>query len=81
MIAVFPNPASQKATLRINAKQNGNVTIQLQDVTGRILKSNSIDVAKGNQDIALDLKGYASGSYFVTISEGNYKITKKLLVY
>ena len=81
MIAVFPNPATQKATLRINAKQNGNVVVQLQDITGRILESSMLDVMTGNQDISLNLKGYASGSYFVTISEGNYKITKKLLVY
>lgn len=82
-VSIYPNPASQTATLSYSLKKKGDVKITLVDVLGKqIMQVNNVAQAEGDYSFeiskqALDLK---NGVYFVKFSVDNSTITKKLVI-
>ena len=76
-ILVYPNPADHFVTVEMN--KSGNVTADLFDVTGRIVKSLVFDSNKGSK-INFDLTGIARGSYNLRIQNSEGVVVKKLSV-
>ena len=74
---VYPNPAKDKAVLRLSGLME-DARLIVGDIQGKIVLTDSI--AKGSERYELDLKGFASGVYSVTIVSGNNKATHKLIV-
>jgi hypothetical protein len=78
---VFPNPASDKAMLLLDVKQNTFVAITLSDVTGKIVKEIfKGSVGNGNQPFEFSTSELANGLYIITISSENKIKTLKLNV-
>ncbi len=76
-VSVYPNPAKSNATLSFNA--DGKYTINISDVSGKILQTKTGVTFKGINTIQLDVSKYASGLYLVTITdEKNRKQTLRL---
>lgn len=73
--AVFPNPASGVATVRIGGLE-GSAHVQLMDLSGRILRQ----VETSTAETEIDLHGLASGMYLVHIATKGERITRKLQV-
>jgi len=78
-INLFPNPTEGILYIQIDAdvittKRN---TLEVKDVTGRILLQKEIDVNKLN---SIDLSNFASGCYFVSTSMNDIIKTKKILI-
>ena len=76
-VLIYPNPAKDKAVLRLSGLME-DARLIVGDIQGKIVMSDSI--AKGSERYELDLKGFASGVYSVTIVSGNNKTTHKLIV-
>lgn len=76
---VFPNPASDKLTITFEAV-NLNYTIELLDLTGRIILTNEYLNLSGSQEISIPVTGVSSGNYIVKISTENVSINKKVSV-
>jgi Leucine-rich repeat (LRR) protein len=64
--SVYPNPATTMVAIAFNA--TGNSTIQLTDVSGKILHTKTVTAIKGKNLMQLDVSKYGAGVYFVTIS-------------
>lgn len=62
--AVFPNPTNGLLTIQLK-EVNQPVTIQLLDLTGRIIISSSLN----SIETSIDLSNYASGEYLLTITD------------
>jgi hypothetical protein len=80
-IKLFPNPSNKQTNLIFNAKVAGMLNLELSDITGRVMMSKGIDVAKGINNQSIDLSGKSAGTYFVTLSDNGFKQTLKLIVY
>jgi hypothetical protein len=67
-VSVFPNPANQSIVISCNNSIN---TIQIQNVTGQIMKSESTKVNSNN--LQINISDLAQGIYFIkaTDSKGN----------
>lgn len=80
LLEISPNPADQYATVQFTvAAGSQNRNIKLVDKTGRILQEHILKEEKGS--LRLDLKGYASGMYFVLLyRDGTVVQTLKLAV-
>lgn len=78
---VFPNPASDAATLQFSLNTGGTVDIDIADITGRILyqhPTGTIDA--GRHDVPFSTQGWPSGMYFITLRTKDAQQTLKLNV-
>lgn len=73
-MALFPNPASDVVTIRLDGTWSGPVHLRLFDAAGRQLQAQRLDGAQG----ILDVRGLAAGVYVVAV-EGLTKVTGVLI--
>jgi len=76
---VYPNPANTRLMLYIGASQNNSHTIQITDLTGKILLSETCNVklAEGCSK-QFDISHLAAGAYFVRLTSGGKTEVKKI---
>jgi hypothetical protein len=78
-ITLFPNPAKNKATLMLDAKDGEQLSMKLVDVAGRIVKQQIVIVT--NQQSELNLEGVPTGVYAViAINRDGEQFKTKLMV-
>lgn len=77
-IVIFPNPATDLITISSNDDFE-NTTITVFDMQGREL-SDTIQINKAHSDqIELDIRSLAAGSYFVKIETNQKRLTKRIV--
>jgi hypothetical protein len=77
---VYPNPASVSATVSYSGDHSGNIILQLMDFTGKMIKTETHELAEGNNRYELDLRNLAKGVYIVIINDNALVYTKKMVV-
>jgi len=78
--SVFPNPAAGKISVNMDLKEANRVTVQLKDLSGKLLIQASEPKQAGFQTINLDINHLAPGLYFYTlIAEDRSQATGKFL--
>jgi uncharacterized delta-60 repeat protein len=79
---VYPNPIHQSATLKYTLSTDENITINLFDINGRVVKTFIAyqNQTKGNytEQLSFD-SNIAAGNYFLVISNGKQKETVKII--
>ena len=78
-ISVYPNPASDIATVVYTAIKEGKYTLSLSDVTGKTVVRQDAIANKGENFIKLNVGNYANGLYFIRLSDGSNTQTIKLV--
>ncbi|MES2621107.1 MAG: T9SS type A sorting domain-containing protein [Bacteroidota bacterium] len=73
---MFPNPAKNAFTISVDETMLGS-TATITDITGR--KMAAVQLATRNLQLATD--HFASGVYFVTVSNEKGSVTKKLIIH
>lgn len=63
--SVYPNPSSQLITVATEVKNDHLTSLQITDVTGRIIFTSNISFATGKSYFQVDISEYASGLYTV----------------
>jgi hypothetical protein len=81
-LLIYPNPAKDVVTIRINLKKEENVLLTLYDLNGRLIKSLINEKLKnGESVINLDRKGIPSGTYTYSMITNKQKTNGKLILY
>jgi len=77
-MSVFPNPVCEKAILTYTLEKYSSVTLQISDITGRIVQSFiAPESSPGRHELPIDASGLSDGIYSVAaIVEGNSSIAK-----
>lgn len=85
-IRILPNPTPNRLEIDFFSKQQGKVTLNLVDETGRFLARRQFDYYGTGRIEIWDLSVYPSGAYFLNISleptgnsvakKGTYKVIK-----
>jgi hypothetical protein len=76
-VTLYPNPASNNITLSLGSQVDGKATVNVVDLTGKIVFSNSYMVNRGNNTITLDINEFTNGVYFMqTILNGSVSTGK-----
>lgn len=68
---VSPNPASDRAVVNIKMDRALQGTLQLTDLSGRVVLKQNADVYEGNNKYTLDVKSLSAGQYIVNYISGN----------
>jgi len=77
--SVFPNPSNGTFSVLLNGTA-GDYTINVIDITGRIIDTQSVKAKQTNTYVSFANKVLPAGSYVVEISSANSKSVKKLIV-
>jgi len=76
---VAPVPVIDAAQVSFNSLSEGEINIQLHDVTGRLVNSQVIMAISGSNNFVLDLAAVSSGIYFLTLTNDSDIISTKLV--
>ena len=77
----YPNPVVKTTAFSYQLAQNANVNVEVFDITGRLVMS----MAQGNKvagthQVTIDAENLPNGSYFYTLTAGENKTTRKMVV-
>ena len=77
-VSIYPNPTTSATTVALSGV-NGEVTITVVDMNGRIVMTESVS-CDGDCVKRMEVEGLAQGAYFVRVSGENLNMVKKLVV-
>lgn len=81
-ISVFPNPANESVSIGFNLKTDGEVVIDVIDLTGRVITTVfNGDMQNGFITKSVNTADIPTGNYFVRISSRGNVIQQKLSVF
>ncbi len=75
----YPNPASDRANIKINLGNGGNYAVTIYDAAGRTIHTSTLQAA-GNVVYTLRADRMQAGIYTVTFRQGNQTISRRLVV-
>ncbi|KAA6302985.1 MAG: Protective antigen [Candidatus Ordinivivax streblomastigis] len=73
--AIYPNPAQGEIGITGNEIRNGSI-VQISDISGRIIKTQRLNVSENRMDIS----NVPAGIYFVSLQGSNRESVKKLII-
>jgi uncharacterized repeat protein (TIGR01451 family) len=79
-VVLYPNPAADKLSIAISSKESTKGLVNVLDITGKVLSSQTIALETGKNVINQNTSDLPSGIYFVQVKCNELFITKKLVV-
>lgn len=77
---IYPNPTDDLAYLNLNSSYEGQATINIMGIDGRLITQFKRDVIFGDNTLELDLSAYEKGIYLVEIISDKDRAVSKLMV-
>lgn len=75
---IYPNPARTTIQLQLNKNVSGLVTVQVTDLTGKMIRQQSYFVA--NSSIAVSTEGINNGTYLVKVIYNGEQYLQKVII-
>ncbi len=79
-MSIFPNPATDVATIRLNKYAKEDLTVKVLGLDGREMFSSTILKDVQNASLELDTRKFGKGLYIIQVSGMSFKQTSKLMV-
>jgi hypothetical protein len=79
-LSLFPNPTADFINLEFSLTEATDVTINVTDLTGKVVYSNNLVNKIGNQGLVINAKDFSNGIYLVSLKTANGKLTQKVTV-
>lgn len=78
--SVYPNPAKDFFTFSWNANEASNLQVDLFDITGQIVMSQTGQAKEGNNQVKFSTENISSGVYFLQVKGENIHHLEKITV-
>jgi hypothetical protein len=78
-IKVFPNPTSNEVNIVCWSAYEENTTVKIIDISGRIVKTEIVNLVPGKNTKTLQVSSLAAGVYTI-VMDGNKKMNAKLII-
>ncbi len=80
-LELYPNPASSNVSIKLSLENRSDVTINVRDLTGKMVKTISLKgLDAGTEEISLPVDQLKTGNYVVTMINGQEVKSGKLIV-
>ncbi len=79
-ISIFPNPGNGIFTLQINSLVKSNYTIDIVDLSGKLISTKDVYLNSGDNNVYFNVEGINSGTYSVVVSSESQHIVKRLVI-
>ena len=87
----YPNPSNPETWIPYQLRESGEVTVRIHSITGELIRELKLGYKSAGLYVTKDRAAYwdgrtesgeraASGVYFYTISAGDFRETKKLII-
>ncbi len=76
-VTLFPNPTGSTLTLDLSDLTSGRTTIQILDLTGRLVEQRTLDAANGRH--AFDLSDAPAGAYLLRVRNDGRALTRRFV--
>lgn len=76
---VFPNPVKELLKVHFNTKEKAELKLLLTDNNGKVIIQQAQQGGNAEQEIAIDLSGYAAGIYTLSLKSGNWQKNLKVI--
>ncbi len=81
-VEIYPNPIVNDATISFNIVDKANVTMQVYDLSGRVVMNKVLGTyGEGSHTANFNVNELSAGTYIVKVQAGNVSNTTKVLVY
>jgi hypothetical protein len=77
---LYPNPASEFVMLQFNSIVEGSANIQILNSTGQMVKSSSVTLAKGFNQLQISMSDVRPGMYLLKINHGELNLIKRFVI-
>jgi len=83
ILSCFPNPASQEFTITLNFQNQDEISLDILDGTGKIVKHlfNNVETQGGDLQIGVHTKDFVPGIYLVKLNSSKGCFVEKVVVY
>ena len=78
-VQIFPNPFQEEGRIMVQTTCIGQIKYKISDILGRTIDLGKINGDIGLHDIIVDGSNLPSGSYVVTLEQGNNRLQKQML--
>ncbi len=79
-ITVYPNPTQSSVTISYACKNSGPLQINIEDVSGRTMHTESVSCGEGNTvQQTVDMNYLSPGVYFIKLTLNDRQIVKKIV--
>ncbi|MEM8525736.1 MAG: T9SS type A sorting domain-containing protein [Bacteroidota bacterium] len=79
-VNVAPNPFQMEANLQVNLLTEATVSIEIRDMSGRIVKSLSLKGSAGENTFVIHRDGLATGVYVIAVRTASAQQTLKVVI-
>lgn len=79
-VGIYPNPADNELNLQFDQLNDGMVTVNITDITGKVIFARSVLGKSGNNLVIIDTHEFSSGVYFINVEQGGTAFTEKFIV-
>lgn len=77
--SIYPNPITGNGFVTFNSQINDNQSLEIYDVSGRLVYKKEFEIVKGTNKILLDTRNLTQGMYFVHLADGNEGVNLKFI--
>jgi hypothetical protein len=75
-----PNPSNGKINLSFTLKEMKDVTINIYDINGNVVYTETINDFQGTYQKEIDISDKGGGAFFLQIVQGMYDVIKKIII-
>ncbi|MDP2385773.1 MAG: T9SS type A sorting domain-containing protein [Bacteroidota bacterium] len=79
-LMIFPNPSSETINVNLNLKVPQKVSIELTDISGKLISSKNVGILQGESIQVINITGIAKGIYFVNVIGEQGSETRKIVI-
>lgn len=79
VISLFPNPTNNEVQLDFNLLKKEELTIEISNIFGQIIKQERLWFPIGKNQLNLDFSNYTSGIYLINIKSSNGGFSKRVV--
>lgn len=79
-VSIYPNPANNNFNVAFTSVSNQKISVVVYDMMGKVISNTESAINVGYNKLYVNLQNATKGLYFVNITNGNEKVTKKLIV-
>ncbi|MCB0699296.1 MAG: T9SS type A sorting domain-containing protein [Chitinophagales bacterium] len=77
---LVPNPASGRTDMLLTANEATNARMIITDITGKTMLNSPVRLDKGLNALGVDVSAYPTGTYVISVSDGNWQASEKMVV-
>jgi len=81
-IEVYPNPVStgESINVKMPSGESATITTSLSDLSGKVVYTNTITNAEGDQQLSVNTTGLSKGLYLLRVSTGSRTKIEKIII-